>query len=231
MSILNLIQRFGSAPNNNTITFLCDAGVMDVGIYFADNLLWEFEDGTTSSLDRPAKTLLTQQNVKVTCDDWTKHNIRFEDNNTDSRLRLNLSDLKGNLTYQLRLYNCTNITGSLADLKGNLTYFLNLDRCANITGSLSDLKGNITNYLNLYGCNVTGVYTPVGDGTPSYTYLDNTSLSTTDMDNTLIAYANASSPKSNGHFRASGMTRSSASDTAVSTLEARGWSITSITKV
>ena len=95
---------------------------------------------------------------------------------------------------------------------------------------LADLQGKITYFLNLTNCsNITGVYTPVGDGVPTFTYLSNTGLSASDMDATLIAYANAS--KDNGTFVARGMTRTAASDTAVATLTGRGWTISGITKV
>jgi hypothetical protein len=49
------------------------------------------------------------------------------------------------------------------------------------------------------------------------------------MDNTLIAYDAAG--KTNGTFRANGMTRTASSDTAVSNLTTKGWSISGITKV
>ena len=88
----------------------------------------------------------------------------------------------------------------------------------------------MTYYLDLYNCaNVTGVYTPVGTGTPTTTDLSNTGLSSADMDNTLIAYAAAT--KDNGTFTATGMTRTAASDAAVATLTGRGWQISGITKV
>jgi hypothetical protein len=143
-----------------------------------------------------------------------------------------LADLQGKITYYLNLNSCSLITGSLSDLGGKLTNNVSLSGCTLITGSLADLQGKITNYLNLTNCNlITGVYTPVGSGTPTTTILTNTGLSTTDMDNTLIAYAAAT--KNNGSFTATGMTRSAASDAAVATLTApgRGWSISGITKV
>jgi hypothetical protein len=170
-----------------------------------------------------------------------------------SNITGSLADLQGKITYYLNLYNCSNITGSLADLQGKITYHLSLDSCSNITGSLADLQGKITYYLSLSYCpnitgsladlqgkitycldlsfcsNITGVYTPVGDGVPTFTYLSYTGLSASDMDATLIAYANAS--KDNGTFVAVGMTRTAASDTAVATLTGRGWAISGITKV
>jgi len=138
------------------------------------------------------------------------------------------------LTYYLNLYNCTNITGSLSDLQGKLTYVLNLYNCTNITGSLSDLQGKLTYVLNLYNCpNITGIYTPSGSALPTFTFLDNTSISTADMDQTLINYANQAVAinRSNGTFRAIGMTRTAASDAAVATLTGKGWTVSGLTKV
>jgi len=143
-----------------------------------------------------------------------------------------LADLQGKLTYHLGLYNCTSITGSLADLQGKLTYYLDLYNCTSITGSLADLQGKLTYYLDLSNCtNITGVYTPSGTGTPTFTILTGTGLSTADMDNTLIAYAGAITPKSNGTFTATGKTRSTASDAAVATLLGRGWTISGLVVV
>ena len=141
-----------------------------------------------------------------------------------------LADLQGKITYLLSLFNCAHVTGDIADLQGKITYYLDLANCAHVTGDLSDLQGKITYYLRLANCaNVTGVYTPVGTGTPTITILSNTGLSSTDMDNTLIAYASAT--KNNGTFTAIGMTRTAASDAAVATLTGRGWGISGITKV
>ena len=133
------------------------------------------------------------------------------------------------LTDTLYLPNCSLITGSLADLPP-LTNYLSLTNCSLITGSLADLPP-LTQSLYLTNCSLmTGSYTRVnGNNVPTYTYLDYTGLSATDMDNTLIAYANCT--KNNGIFRANGKTRTSASDSAVATLSGRGWSITGITKV
>lgn len=147
-----------------------------------------------------------------------------------SNITGDLSDLPA-LTNNLNLYNCTNITGDLSDLPA-LTDSLNLYGCSNITGDLSDLPA-LTNYLNLTNCsNITGAYTSVsGSSVPTSTYLDYTGISSADMDSTLIAYAATS--KNGGTFRANGMSRTTASDTAVSTLTdpARGWTITGLTVV
>ena len=145
-----------------------------------------------------------------------------------SNITGDLSDLGGKITYYLDFYNCTNITGDLSDLGGKITNTLNLCGCSNITGDLSDLGGKITNYLNLYGCkNITGIYS--GQSYPKTINLSNTGLSASDMDSTLINFANSS--VSNGTFTANNMTRTSASDEAVAALTGRGWKVTGLTKV
>ena len=133
------------------------------------------------------------------------------------------------LTYYLRLINCSLMTGSLADAP-RVTYYLDLSNCTLVTGSLADAP-RVTNYLRLINCSlVTGSYTWVnGANVPTYTYLDYTGISSTDMDATLIAYASCT--KDNGTFRADGMTRTSASDAAVANLTARGWAISGLTTV
>lgn len=169
----------------------------------------------------------------------------------DNNLLLDLSDLNGKITSVLDLTNCKNITGDLSDLGGVITYNLSLFNCANITGDLSGLGGKITNTLDLYNCqnvtgdlsdlggrityqlclsncqNITGIYS--GHSYPQNVYLSNTGLSASDMDSTLINFANSS--VSNGTFVANNMTRTSVSDDAVTTLTERGWSVKGLTKV
>ena len=139
-----------------------------------------------------------------------------------------LSDLGGKITGTLSLYNCKSITGDLSDLGGKITYYLSLYGCSNITGDLSDLGGKITNTLSLSGCtNITGVYS--GRSYPKTINLSNTGLSASDMDSTLINFANSS--VANGTFTANNMTRTSVSDDAVAALTGRGWKVTGLTKV
>ena len=90
------------------------------------------------------------------------------------------------------------------------------------------MQGKITDTLNLANCsNITGIYS--GTSYPRIVNLSNTGISPTDMDANLINFNN--SGKKNGAFTASGMSRTSASDTAVEELTARGWKITGLTKV
>jgi len=139
-----------------------------------------------------------------------------------------LSDLPA-LTYYLSLYNCSLITGSLSDLPA-LTYALVLYKCSLITGSLSDLPA-LTYRLDLTNCSlITGSYTAVnGENVPTTTVLTGTGLSATDMDNTLIAYA--ATTKNDGTFTAVNKNRTEASDDAVATLVARGWTINGLIKI
>jgi len=133
------------------------------------------------------------------------------------------------LSYYLSLYNCALVTGDLADLPP-LRYYLILYNCALVTGDLADLPP-LSIYLSLSNCAlVTGAYTSIsGTNVPTHTLLEYTGLSASDVDSTLIAYANCT--KDNGNFYGDGMTRTAASDTAVATLTGRGWTITGITKV
>ena len=175
-----------------------------------------------------------------------------------SMLRLNgctnitgdLSDLGGKITNTLNLSGCTNVTGDLSDLGGKITDTLSLSACANITGSLSDLGGKITNWLNLDGCtNITGDLSDLGGKISSTLSLSNctnivgvyfgtkypknvnitkTAITSADMDANLINFA-ASGVKS-GKFTATGMKRTAASDNAVATLVANGWTVSGLKK-
>ena len=138
-----------------------------------------------------------------------------------------LSDLGGKITNLLNLDSCTKITGDLSDLDGKITNFLKLNNCIKITGDLSDLDGKITNLLNLYNCpNITGVYS--GTKYPKTVSVSKTSITSADMDANLINFA-ASGIKS-GSFTATGMKRTAASDDAVATLVANGWTVSGLTK-
>ena len=115
----------------------------------------------------------------------------------------------------------------LSDLGGKITNVLSLNNCTNITGDLSYLGGKITGTLNLYNCtNITGVYS--GTKYPKTVSVSKTSITSADMDANLINFA-ASGVKS-GTFTATGMKRTAASDDAVATLVANGWTVSGLTK-
>ena len=115
----------------------------------------------------------------------------------------------------------------LSDLGGKITNALGLSGCTSITGDLSDLGGKITNILSLGNCtNITGIYT--GTTYPKMFTVSRTSITAADMDANLINFA-ASGVKS-GKFTAAGMKRTAASDNAVATLVANGWTVSGLTK-
>ena len=187
------------------------------------NIVWKC--GTQEIHGNACQFTVTEDNAQilVSFDGLLK---KFE-NRSDVQTLLDLSNLGGRLTWMLNLYDCSNITGSLADLMGQVTYYLNLYNCSNITGSLADLMGQVTYYLNLYNCrNITGVYS--GNSYPTIVNLSNTGLTAADMDQTLINF-NAGTTGT-GKFTATGMTRTAASDDAVTGLISRGWTVTGLTK-
>ena len=115
----------------------------------------------------------------------------------------------------------------LSDLGGKITNTLNLYGCTNVTGDLSDLGGKIANTLNLNGCSsITGVYS--GTKYPKTFSVSKTAITSADMDANLINFA-ASGVKS-GTLTATGMKRTAASDNAVATLVANGWTVSGLTK-
>lgn len=183
------------------------AGTFNFGITNGTDVLWVFPDGTTSTAAQPSVAVPAGV-TKLYASNLSASGVQLIDGSSNAIV-----------TSQLKDFN-------------KLTYFLSLNHCVNVTGSLADLQGKLTYILNLYNCvKVTGVYTPVGAGTPGTINLSNTGLSSADMDNTLIAIAGAETPKSNGTFTATDMTRTAASDAAVATLGTRGWTISGITKV
>lgn len=154
----------------------------------------------------------------------TSGSCNFTIDDTDSNVYLMFDK-------EVKVFTCKmddNLLLDLSDLNGKITNYLSFYDCKNITGDLSDLGGKITNTLNLYGClNITGIYS--GQSYPKIINLSNTGLSTSDMDSTLINFANSS--VANGTFTAANMTRTSASDDAVATLTERGWLVKGLTKV
>ena len=177
----------------------------------------------------------TVENLTITNDTISKMNLSDLGGKIASVLRLggctnitgDLSDLGGKIASVLNLDNCTNITGDLSDLGGKITNWLNLNNCTNITGDLSDLGGKITSMLNLSGCSkITGVYSVAKY--PKTFIVSKTAITSADMDTNLINFA-ASGVKS-GKFTANGMKRTAASDNAVATLVANGWTVSGLTK-
>ena len=212
--------------SDNNVYLLFDKELSTFTCYFDNNLLLDLSDlqgKITNTLN-----LSGCSNITGSLSDLQGKITNTLSLVNCSNITGSLSDLQGNNTRYLDLSSCVNITGSLSDLQGKITHLLSLYNCSNITGSLSDLQGTITDTLNLANCsNITGIYS--GTSYPRIVNLSNTGISPTDMDTNLINFNN--SGKKNGAFTASGMSRTSASDTAVEELTARGWKITGLTKV
>lgn len=127
----------------------------------------------------------------------------------------------------LTIKNDTTNKMNLSDLGGKIANVLSLESCPNITGDLSDLGGKIASMLNLGYCsNITGVYS--GTKYPKTFYMSKTAIASSDMDANLINFA--TSGVKSGTFTATGMKRTAASDDAVATLVANGWTVSGLTK-
>lgn len=127
----------------------------------------------------------------------------------------------------LTIKNDTTNKMNLSDLGGKIADVLSLESCPNITGDLSDLGGKIASMLNLGYCsNITGVYS--GTKYPKTFYMSKTAIASSDMDANLINFA--TSGVKSGTFTATGMKRTAASDDAVATLVANGWTVSGLTK-
>jgi hypothetical protein len=133
-----------------------------------------------------------------------------------------------NLTYLLGVSGCVNLVGSINSC--HLSYYLSLNSLVGVTGDLANLLGTITYLLSASGCSgISGVYTPVGAGTPDIINLANTGMTTANVDNTLIALDTAG--KVTCTLTGTGLNRTAASDAAVTSLTGKGWTINGITKV
>nr|DAE11517.1 MAG TPA: YadA-like protein [Myoviridae sp. ct4tH12] len=186
------------------------------------NIMWQYggkeAQGNSCTFDVKSDNGL----ITLECDTIESFAIQ-----NDAANKMDLSDLGGKITNTLRLNDCTNITGDLSDLGGKITNWLSLSGCPNITGDLSNLGGKITSILNLSNCsNITGVYS--GTKYPEKLWISNTAITSADMDTNLINFA-ASGVKS-GQFTAARMKRTAASDDAVATLVANGWTVSGLTK-
>jgi len=195
------------------------AGTMDFTITNGQGILWVFPDGTTSTSAHPAKVLASAGTCWLYLTNWGASNLKISDGNTNTKYTGNLADLPP-LTYYLSLYGCSLVTGSLADLPP-VTNTLSIGGCSLVTGSLADLPP-VTYYLDLNGCSlVAGVLSP--HTSLKYCYLAGTGVSQSDMDQTIINLA-TNNTQTGGALTTNG-TRSAASDAAVATLRARGWTV------
>ena len=130
-----------------------------------------------------------------------------------------LADLQGKLTSSLHIGLCALITGDLADLQGKLTIQLYLYGNIRITGDLANLQGKLTTSLFIQGCNlINGVYTPsIAANTPTTFNVAGTGMSASDVDSTLIACD--TTPKAGVTFTGTGLSRTSASNVAYTSLD------------
>lgn len=207
--------------NRKTIQFRHGKGTF-TATATGTNVVWQYggqkAQGSNCTFD------VKSDNGLITLEFDTIENLTIQN---DAENKMDLSDFGGKITDRLNLDGCTNITGDLSDLGGKITNVLILSNCSNITGDLSDLGGKITSSLRLYNCsNITGVYS--GTKYPKTVSVSKTSITSADMDANLINFA-ASGVKS-GSFTATGMKRTAASDDAVATLVANGWTVSGLTK-
>jgi len=249
--------------NCKTMYFKMDAGRFNFSWNNPDGRLWTFPAGTvdyntgesvsTSTAEQPDVTIPAGGGiVTLTSDSW-EGDYHLKRGATTTEYIGDLADIPL-LTRYLQLTLCANITGNIADvppvktlyingctlpgdiadLPASITSVLNMNSCKNITGNLQNLH-NINYNVNLGYTKVTGAYTNVsGENAPNI-WLDNTQLSSADMDTTLIAFAQCS--RTGRRFSASGMTRTSASDEAVAHLTTPtaegglGWTVSGLTTV
>jgi hypothetical protein len=216
--------------NHKVFPIQVTAGAFDFSVN-TGNPTWYFDEvpaeigANTSTSLNPTCTLTKSQIVYLVVDNFSTSTFELKDNGTDARYVGDLKDLPA-LTNYLNLGNCTNVTGSLTDLPA-LTNLLSLYNCTNVTGSLTDLPA-LTNYLRLINCtNVTGVLPTTV--TTSVIYLNNTGLSSSDVDSTIANIVTVG--KSNGTLQLTGLTRTASSSANITTLISRGWSIADATIV
>ena len=218
----------------------CTAGTMDFSITNATNLLWVSPDGATSTAARPQFTHASQQTSWAFCSNWSADNLQIIDNATEVQYIGNVADIPPVITYYVSIAYCSNVTGDITNIRPS--YYANFRNCSNVTGDITNIRpsylasfascpnvtGDITNirpsyYANFQNCyNVTGTLNP--QPTLQYIYLQGTGLTTTQLDNSIIAVANVTTVV--GTFNWSLGKRSTASDAAYDTLATKGWALT-----
>ena len=239
----------------------CNAGRFNCSWNNSSGRMWQFPEGTVlysdgvtpirASNDQQPDVIIPSDDsiVKLSSDNWSG-TYAFDVKDSGSNIAPSFKNLP-KFTNYLSLAYSSNTVGDISDLPpvsrilslincvlitGNIQYLppvsflLELSYCTLLEGDLQTLP-SINYLLKTRNCSlIYGAYTQVnGEVVPTLTDFSNTSISAADMDSTLIAYANCT--KSNGTFTANGMTRTSASDTAVATLTGRGWTISGLTTV
>jgi len=225
-TIKNSFQGIGAGLRtikSNVWRFTARVGLMDMEVVNADNLLWTFPDGTTSTANRPAKTIAVEGIVTVTCSDWSKSTIQVKANSTGSRIVCNTRDLP-RITNYLGINNCPNIIGNVADLP-KVTYFMNVDSCAGMFGNVADLP-KVTYFMNIYNCSsIVGAYGTNYSPSCNNITLQNTGQTPSDTDNCIITIANNTTARAGSILKVKA-NRTSASDSAKAVLVGYGWTIT-----
>ena len=250
--------------NCKTMYFKTDAGRFNFSWTNPAGRLWTFPSGTvdyntgesisTSTAEQPDVVIPENGGIVTLTSDGWEGDYQLKRGATTTEFVGDLADIPL-LTSSLQLMLCTKITGNIADVPPVKSLFIS--GCTLLTGDIADLPASITNQLNINTCKnitgnlqnlhnirymihasytkLTGAYTNVsGDNAPNI-FLDNTQLSSADMDTTLIAFAQCT--RTGGTFNASRMTRTAASDEAVAHLTTPvsegglGWTVSGLTKV
>ena len=141
-----------------------------------------------------------------------------------TQLTGNISALS-NVTYVANFGNCSQLTGNISHL-ANLTNTASFQNCQLLTGDISALA-NLTFYANFTNCSqITGII-PIGC-TAYIWYLDNTGLSKTDIEQSLINLDTTGHTGSGAIFDCNaGMPTITdpAALAAKASLESKGWTI------
>ena len=239
------MNRLGAGLNRRTTWQIRHgAGVLDISISGATNLLWQFPDGSTSTVARPAKTV-TKGTTIITCDDFSASGVDvyiYGDSTALASYPIQVKSLPA-LTYRLSA-NANGIIGKVADLP-RVTNYLHLISLAGLTGTTADLPRDVnTLYLNtlagltgtaadmplntgttrriIYLAGITGALPVVSTNTTVY-YYGNSQVTPAEYDQTIQNIVDAGGV--NGTLRISN-TRTSASDANIATLQSRGWTVT-----
>ena len=137
-------NRLGAGINQrNTWVIEHGAGVLDINISGATNLLWQFPDGSTSTVARPAKTV-TKGTTTITCDDFSASEVEVyiygASSSALASYPIPIKSLPA-LTYRL-FANANGLTGTTADLS-RVTNYLSLNNLSGLTGTTADLSRKI----------------------------------------------------------------------------------------
>ena len=132
------------------------AGVLDISITGAMNLLWTFPDASTSTLTRPEKTVTAGRTI-ITCNDFSASSVDVFIYETATALTdtpillMSLPGLRGGLQ-----------TGQIDCLKGNILQIPRLQRtigmyaCTQIRGDIKNLPRKVSRLLLYANALITG---------------------------------------------------------------------------